>query len=154
MRKKKIPIYCSYYEMIPLGQLRPNPKNPNQHPEEQIAKLARIIEAHGWRHPITVSRRSGYIVSGHCRLYAGQWLGVKTVPVDFQNFASEAEELAVLVADNAIQELAETDSAKMGNIISELTASDYDLELACVDVGELEPVDITYSEEQIRPYRL
>jgi ParB-like chromosome segregation protein Spo0J len=150
---KKIPIYCSFGEMADINTLRPNPKNPNQHPAEQVEKLAKIIEAHGWRHPITVSNRSGFIVSGHCRLYAAQSLGVKKVPVDFQDFASASEELAVLVADNRIAELAETDAGRMSDIVRELEADDYSLELAAIDIGELEPVDLTYAEETLRPYQ-
>ena len=57
-----------------------------------------------------VSTRSNFIVAGHARLKAAELLKVKEVPVDFQNFESEADEYAHLVADNRIAELAEADN--------------------------------------------
>ena len=60
-----VPVFCAHDAIVPLKDLRPNPKNPNQHPPEQIKLLSSIIRATGWRGPITVSKRSGYI----CLLY-------------------------------------------------------------------------------------
>ena len=59
----------------------------------------------GWRHPITVSKQSGYIVAGHGRLAAAQSLGWAKAPVDMQDFENEADEFAHLIADNKIAEL-------------------------------------------------
>jgi ParB-like chromosome segregation protein Spo0J len=106
--------------MVDVGKLKPNPANPNTHPDVQIERLALLIKEHGWRHPITVSKRSGKIVSGHCRLLAAKKLGLKQVPVDYQDFKSDAEEYAVLIADNVVQDLAEIDGLKMADILCEL----------------------------------
>jgi len=132
-----IPVHCSFQKMVATGDLKPNPENPNTHPAGQVDKLAAIIKAHGWRHPITVSNRSGYIVSGHCRLLAAEKLGLARCPVDYQDFKSKAEERAVLVADNIIGEFSETDAAKMSDIVAELEAADYDLELTAIDAEKL-----------------
>lgn len=64
---KTIEIKCAYDELVAIGQLQPNPKNPCRHPESQIELLAKIIEKQGWRAPITVSTRSGFIVRGYGR---------------------------------------------------------------------------------------
>ena len=121
-------IECSYEKMMPVAKVIPNPKNPNKHSQEQIEWLARIIEAHGWRHPITVSKLSGFIVSGHGRLEAAKVLGCKEVPVDLQHFESEAEEHAVMMADNFIAELAETDAAQVKELLVDLD-DEYPLDL-------------------------
>lgn len=42
-----VPVFCAHDAIIPLKDLRPNPKNPNQHPPEQIKLLASIIRATG-----------------------------------------------------------------------------------------------------------
>jgi hypothetical protein len=52
----------------PVESVVGNPRNPNVHPERQIELLAKIISAQGWRAPITVSTRSGFVVRGHGRL--------------------------------------------------------------------------------------
>ncbi len=72
--------------------------------------------------PITVSNRSGFIVRGHGRLAAALALGVDLVPVDRQDYASEAEEWADLVADNRLAELSELDQVALKDILQELDA--------------------------------
>lgn len=107
--RNEIAIRCAYGEMVAIDALKPHPKNPNHHPPKQIALLARLIRRVGMRQPITVSNLSGYIVRGHGRLEACRALKMAEVPVDFQDYADEAEEMADLLADNRIPELAELD---------------------------------------------
>ena len=123
-----IPVYCAYDELADIASLVPNPRNPNQHPKKQIEMLAKIIKAQGWRAPVTVSNRSGFIVRGHGRLLAGLLLNATQIPVDRQDYASEAEEWADLIADNRIAELSEADDALMASLLSELDG--FDVELA------------------------
>ena len=82
--------------------------------------LAKNIRYFGWRHCITVSNRSGCIVAGHGRLMAAQQLGMRLAPVDYQDFASDDEELAVLIADNRLAELSETNEAGLQALIKQL----------------------------------
>ncbi len=125
----ELPVFCAFDKLIDIDELKPNPKNPNQHPQEQIALLARIIQEQGWRAPVTVSTLSGYVVRGHGRLMAAKLAGCEQVPVDYQDYNSSAEELADLVADNRLAELAEMDSVMLAEIFSELDLSEYDLDL-------------------------
>jgi ParB-like chromosome segregation protein Spo0J len=84
-------VLCAFDEMRDMVTMVPHPRNPNKHPEKQIELLARVIRHQGWRNPIVVSKRSGFIVSGHGRLQAAEKLGLEMVPVDLQDFASEAD---------------------------------------------------------------
>ena len=108
-KSQEVAIKCAYTDMVPIGDLKPHPKNPNRHPPKQIAVLARLMLRLGMRQPITVSNLSGYIVRGHGRLEACKALKMAKVPVDFQDYADEAEEMADLLADNRIPELSELD---------------------------------------------
>lgn len=108
-KSQEVAIKCAYTDMVPIGDLKPHPKNPNRHPPKQIAVLARLMLRLGMRQPITVSNLSGYIVRGHGRLEACKALKMPKVPVDFQDYADEAEEMADLLADNRIPELSELD---------------------------------------------
>ena len=119
-----IPVHCSHDKIVSLITLQPNPRNPNQHPENQIELLAEIIKNTGWRHPITVSNRSGMIVSGHGRYKAAVLLKDKKVPVDYQDFKNEGEEWGVLLGDNKIAELSERDDNKVGELLSEIPEAD------------------------------
>lgn len=124
-----VPVYCAHDEIVSIDKLIPNPHNPNDHPEDQITLLAEIIEATGWRAPITVSTSSGYIVKGHGRYQAAKSKGWPSVPVDYQNYASEAEEYADLIADNRIAELADMNQRKLAEIFEGIDLDDIPIEL-------------------------
>lgn len=128
------PVFCAHDKIVPIKDLRENPLNPNKHPDDQIRALAAIIKAAGWRQPITVSKRSGLIVKGHGRLMAAKHAKLKEAPVDYQNYANEEEELADLMADNRIAELAEIDSVKLAEAFE------------AVDTGAI-PFEMTGYEE-------
>ena len=115
-----IPVFCAHDAIIKTSELKPNPKNPNQHPPEQVKLLGAIIRGQGWRGPITVSTRSGLIVRGHGRLMAAQLEDLAEVPVDYQNYASEAEEMADLVADNRIAELSDPDTKMLAEVFADI----------------------------------
>lgn len=119
----ELKVHCAYDEMVEISKVKPNPNNPNMHPENQIEMLAKIIEAQGWRAPITVSKLSGLVVRGHGRLEAAEYLGLDKVPVDYQDYESEEMEYADLLADNRIAELADIDMEKLAEILQ-----DYDFE--------------------------
>jgi DNA modification methylase len=113
--------------MVDVDLLVPHPLNPNKHGERQIEMLAKIMNHQGWRHPITVSKRSGFIVAGHGRLMAAKKLGWTQAPVDRQEFDTEADEYAHLIADNKIAELAEHDDLKMFDDLKKFPDLDLDL---------------------------
>ena len=124
-----IPVYCAHDKIVPVSEVKPNPKNPNQHPEEQIELLAKIIKTQGWRAPITVSTLSGLVVRGHGRLMAAQHLGLDCVPVDFQQYKSMDAELADLLADNKIAELAEIDSKMLAEVFQDIDPDAIDIDV-------------------------
>lgn len=143
-----VPVFCAYDELVPLERIIPNPRNPNGHPPGQIALLQRIIKAQGWRAPITVSTRSGFIVRGHGRLQAALALKLDMAPVDYQNYATEAEEYADLIADNRLSELSEIDNAKLADILQEIDTGEIDMELTGYTEDELMKIlGITESPE-------
>ena len=133
-----VEVWCSFDKLVPVGDLKPNPRNPNTHPAKQVELLAKNIRYFGFRHPITVSRLSGCIVAGHGRLAAAKALGVQLVPVDFQDFANENDEMAVLVADNRLAELATTDLNTLESVIKDLKVADFDTLLTGFEEGDLE----------------
>lgn len=129
-------VYCAYTSLVPTDSLVENPRNPNKHPEEQIVALAKIIRHQGWRNPIVVSKRSGFVIKGHGRLAAAKMLGVETVPVDYQDYESEAAEWADMVADNKIAELSTIDENELNALLRELDGQ-IDLELTGFRESEL-----------------
>ena len=126
-----IPVHCAHTALVDPNTLKPNPVNPNRHSAHQIQLLASIIQEQGWRNPVTVSKRSGLIVRGHGRLEAALLIGCATIPVDEQDYAGEAEELADLLADNRLSELAELDEDDLRRVLKSIGDADpsFDIEL-------------------------
>lgn len=125
-----VPVFCSYDEIVDITKVIGNPKNPNKHPEKQVQLLAEIIKATGWRNNITISKLSGFVVKGHGRLAAAIKAGLKQVPVEYQNYTSEAEEYADLTADNRLAEMADLDNTMLADILAEIDTGEFPLELS------------------------
>lgn len=133
-------INCEYEKLVPVKELKPHPKNRNDHPDDQIARLARVIEYQGFRHPIIVSNLSGFIVAGHGRLAAAKKLKIKEVPVDYQDFGSEEQEYAFLVSDNAVALWAELDLSGINADLGDL-GPDFDIDLLGIKNFTLDVAD-------------
>lgn len=135
-------VFCSHTEMRDPASLVEHPRNYNTHPAEQIRLLAKIIQHQGWRNPITVSKRSGYVVKGHGRLAAALQLGCSEVPVDVQEYKDEASEYADMIADNRIAELAEADQDALKGLLTDDVFEGFDIELTGFDDSMIGSFDI------------
>lgn len=157
---EKIPVYCAFDEIVKIDDVKPNPKNPNQHPEEQIELLAKIIQTQGWRAPVTVSTLSGLVVRGHGRLMAAIHAGFTYVPVDFQDYTSESEELADLIADNRISELSEISQQELAKLFSEIELGDIPCDITGYRQEDIEnilksiEIDENYQYDEVKPLSL
>ena len=125
----EVPVYCAYDEIVDTEKVVPNPKNPNQHGKEQIKLLSEIIKAQGWRNAITISKRSGFITKGHGRLQAAIHIDAKQVPVEYQEYESEAAEYADMIADNRIAELSDNNTIMLADLLAEIDTGEFDLAL-------------------------
>lgn len=143
---EKIKIKCAYQKLVQIEDLKPHPKNRNKHPKDQIKRLSEIIKYQGFRKAIIVSKRSGFITAGHGRLQAAKELGMKTVPVDFQEYANDSQEYADLQADNAIALWADLDIKEIGNDIKEM-----DVNLDMLGIKGMKPVTFSSPEDDEIP---
>ncbi len=133
-----INVHCAYDELVKIKDLKPHPQNRNKHPEDQITRLAKIIEYQGIRSPIKVSKRSGFITAGHGRLEAFRRLKIKEAPVNYQDYDSDEQEYADIQSDNAIASWAELDLSGINSDIGEL-GPDFDLDLLGIKAFTLDP---------------
>ena len=128
-------INCAYDELVDVEKLIPNPKNNNVHPKKQIERLSKIIDFQGQRAPIVVSNRSGFIIKGHGRLEAIKLLGWTKCAVDYQDYESEAQEYADMIADNQIATWAEFNT---NMVLDEIPKLDIDTDmLGMIEVPEI-----------------
>ena len=125
-----IKINCAHDAVVDIGDLVPHPENPNKHPDKQIELFGLLLREHGWRMPICVSNQTGYIVRGHLRYLTALKLDQERVPVDFQDYDSGEMEIADLMADNRIPEMAERDEQLLSELLTKIKeAPDVDIEI-------------------------
>lgn len=146
----KVPVWCSYDAIVKMDDLKPNPQNPNHHPESQIKKGAKILKGNGIRQAIVISKRSGLITKGHGRRLFGIEAGLSEFPVDYQDYESEAAEWADVLADNELALEAEIDLTEVKSILSDIEFPDieltgYDLDELLIDLDE-SPPDVEFKE--------
>lgn len=130
-------VFCAFTRLVPVADLKPNPKNDNEHPPEQLAIAAKIFQR-GIRRPIRVSARSGLITVGHGALETAKLKGWTEWPVEIQEYATEKDELADLVADNKLGLKARSNPHKLKLLLEELAGGDEsDIEIAAVTDAEM-----------------
>lgn len=133
-----IPVLCAHTELADPRSLLAHPQNPKKHPPAKQKLYAKVIRPPGkpgaWRKAIVVSNLSGFIIAGHgAQLASVNELKVSLVPIDRQDFASEEEEKAAMLADNWLAEsTADYDQDLLTELMNELKGAGMDLELAGV----------------------
>lgn len=123
------PIRCAFTRIAPVSELKPFPNNPNRHPPAQLAAYARILRHQGIRKALTVSKKSGFIVTGNGLFETALLEGWQFLPIDEQDFATAADEKAHVLADNQLPEMAELDPDLARDLLSDLGEADFDLDL-------------------------
>lgn len=142
-------IQSKEISLVDISRLVLNPKNNNIHPPEQIERLAKLIEFQGFRNPVIVSNRSGFVVSGHGRIEAVKKLGWSQVPVTYQDFESEAQEYAYLTSDNAIASWAELDLSAVNTEMLDF-GPDFDIDMLGIKDFVIEPIEKFEMEDELR----
>lgn len=134
--------------MVSVSELVPHPKNMHDHPAEQIDRLCKIIEYQGFRTPLTVQKGTNLIVTGHGRLMAAKQLGMADVPVSYQEFDSDEQIYAHIVADNAIGKdtWATLDLSQINTDIIEF-GPELDIDMLGLKDFTIEPLDSISDED-------
>ena len=114
-------------QLLEVDKIIPNPKNANRHSIEQIKRLEKLIDFQGFRNPLIISNRTGFLVVGHGRLEAAKNLGMEKIPVIYQDFESEAQEYAYLISDNEIARWAELDKQAVYDELEKIDLPSFDL---------------------------
>lgn len=126
-------IKAKQITIVDINEIIPHPKNNNKHPPEQIERLEKIIKYNGFRNPLIISNRSGFLIAGHARLEVAKKLGFEKLPIIFQDFENEAEEYQYLTADNEIAKWAELDKDAVIDTVKEF--EDFDIELLGLSIN-------------------
>lgn len=134
------PVKCEHTRLVEINQLVPHPQNCKNHDKDAVERQAAVMEYQGWRRPITVSNLSGRVTSGHKRLLAAKLKKATHVPVSFQDYDNEDQEIADLIADNALNEWEPTSRTAVNLVVPHL-GPEFDINMLglkdfTLDIGE------------------
>lgn len=126
-------------EIVKLSpeELVPYENNAKVHTEEQVSKLATLIQTQGWRgNPIIVDS-DNVIIAGHGRRAAAMKIGLKEVPVYVAADMSDEQAMAMRLSDNRIA-VGEYDENAIRDELLKLAEYDIDMTDLGFDVDEID----------------
>lgn len=128
-------------DLVPIGSLRPHPRNARTHSKKQIALIKGSIEKFGQIRPVIVDDEDT-ILAGHGFIEAARLAGLTHVAVVRFSHLSETQKRAYLIADNKIAEQAGWDreilAIELGELIELLPAEDLEVTLTGFAVPEID----------------
>lgn len=123
-------------ELWPVDRLRPNPRNPRNHSEDQVRAIAGSIRQFGFTAPIIVDD-DGMIVAGHGRWLAARTLAMVEVPVIVARGWSDAQKEAYLIADNALTDQSQWDESLLASAVAGLEEDGFDVKLLGLSAADM-----------------
>jgi ParB-like chromosome segregation protein Spo0J len=100
--------------------LIPNERNVRTHSEKQIKEFAKSIEMFGVVRPVVVDENN-MLIAGHGLWLTLQHLGIEEVDAVVMTGLSESEKLKLMLADNKIYELGNTNFDYFNEILKEIS---------------------------------
>lgn len=127
--------YTSPSDLIPYEQ------NVKTHPEEQITKLAKLIENYGFPESKAVLvDEDMVIIAGHGRRLGAIKAGLGVIPYQVVTGLSEGDKRAMRISDNAVGE-SEWDYENLRLEYQELSLENYDINLLALDDRAIERIE-------------
>jgi DNA modification methylase len=124
------------YYLEDTEKLIPYARNARTHSEKQVAQIAASIKEFGFLSPIVISK-DNTILCGHGRFYAAQKLGLEKVPCVKEEYLTEAQKRAYIIADNQLSLNAGWDEDLLSVELSDLQENAFDLSLLGFDEKDL-----------------
>ena len=142
------------YYMMDIAELIPYARNARTHSEKQIAQIAASIKEFGFLSPLVIAK-DNTILCGHGRFYAAQKLGIKKLPCVREEYLTEAQRRAFVIADNKLALNAGWDEDLLTVELQDLQGMEFDIGLTGFDEKELadlfavndEPEEDEFDEE-------
>ena len=124
------------YYLEDISKLIPYARNSRTHDEKQIAQIAASIREFGFLSPIVISE-DNTILCGHGRFYAAQKLGIKMIPCIKEEYLSETQKRAYIIADNKLSLNAGWDDELLKVEMESLQEMGFDVGMTGFDESEL-----------------
>ena len=133
---------------VKIKDLKEHPKNPRKdltQDEHQFGRLKQSI-LEGVFEPVKVSKRSGFCLAGNQRLKAFKALGIDEIPVQYNTYENEEDELRDMIKDN--NEWGEYDYMKLNQDLAEMSLDMANLGLSDSDMKMLQKLTDALDETE------
>lgn len=114
------------YYLADIVELIPYARNARKHSKEQIAQIAASIKEFGFLSPVIIAK-DNTILCGHGRFFAAQKLGLKKIPCIKEEYLTEVQRKAYILADNKLTLNSEWDEDMLAIELSDLQGEGFDL---------------------------
>jgi hypothetical protein len=124
---------------VPIGTLKPHPRNPRNHNAAQVEAIAKSIDSFGFTAPI-LADRDNTIIAGHARYLAAKRRKLKSVPVIRLEHLTPTQAQAYMLADNKLCDRSDWNEQLLAVHLKELTelAVDFHIEATGFEVAEID----------------
>lgn len=128
-------------QYLPIGDLKPNPRNCRTHPKKQLHQIAESIKEFGFNNPVLIDSE-GMILAGHGRVAAAKIAGLQQLPVLRIDHLNDTQKRVFALADNKIALSAGWDPDMLALDLKELSELDlkFDLEISGFSTAELDVI--------------
>jgi ParB-like nuclease domain len=111
-------------ELVPIGDLRPNPKNPNKHSEDQINRLMAALRLDRQTRPLLARKANRMLIAGHGVHTAARRLGWTEIAVLFLDVDQHAAD-RIMLADDRLAALSELDDRRVADLMKDISEGDW-----------------------------
>ena len=116
-------------ELVNTKDLKPHPRNYQQHPDYQLRHIMKSIETHGFYRNVVVTA-DNTILAGHGVVEAATRLGIDKIPVHKVDLdANDTRALQILTGDNEINNLAVVNDRMLTELLKEIMVQDQEIGL-------------------------
>jgi len=105
-------------QTVKTSSLKPHPKNPNRHPQEQLVELQKSLDQFDQVKNIVVWK--GLVIAGNGLLVAAIKQGRKKIEIQDVSDWSEEKAIKFMIADNRLPELGVMDDDMLSEMLREL----------------------------------
>ncbi len=112
------------FELVPVGQLREHPKNPN---EGDCGAIHESIEENGFSGAIIAQRSTGYVLSGNHTFRTVVQQGAPEIPTHWVD-CDDDRAMRILLSHNRARDLASYNEPMLAEVLKEIVAESGNLE--------------------------
>jgi ParB-like nuclease domain len=111
-------------ETVGIGTLVENPRNPNQHPEDQLVRLVASLRLNGQYKPVLARRANRMLIAGHGIRQAAMRLGWTELRVAFWDVDQSTADRTML-GDNRLGELSRPNKDRIAELLRDIPEDDW-----------------------------